>query len=186
LYLRVLGSLTIVYGCMFAGKTTLLLRMSTCLQASKYLVFKPNTDTRSSRNTIRTHNHESNACLDVAEPMEILSNLTSKTKYVFIDEVQFMDPTIIDTIKHLLNKDIKVCCAGLLLDARQAYFGSMKTLVSMAAHKIELFANCKQCSRPATVTHYLGSLESQIEIGGKEKYIALCSICKTGTPELKK
>ena len=179
-------NLTLIYGCMFAGKTTALINEIIGLKPINYLVFKPSVDTRSNKNTICSHENKTLQCIDVEEPMKILSHITPKTKNVFIDETQFMDTSIVKIIEELNGKGIKVTCAGLLFDSSQKYFTGMKLLHKLAAHKIELFASCHDCRTPATITYFHGTKNSQITIGGKDKYTALCGVCfKKGELSLK-
>ena len=162
---------------MFAGKTTALLEIASHLKQEEYLVFKSNIDTRSKPNTILTHKNQTISCIDLAEPTEIIRHLHSNTKFVLIDEVQFLDSSIIPVLSKLLLNNIAVVCAGLLYDARQEFFGSTKAVLNMANQKTELFAECNHCGNAASVTRYLGNLDTQITIGGTERYLALCSSC---------
>jgi thymidine kinase len=162
---------------MFAGKTTALINETIGLKPINYLVFKPSIDTRSKKNTICSHENKILKCIDVAEPMEILSHITPKTKNVFIDETQFMDSSIVELIEGVNDKGVQVTCAGLLFDSSQKHFGSMKLLHECAAHKIQLFASCNDCGTPAIITYFHGTKNSQIRIGGKDKYKALCGAC---------
>lgn len=162
---------------MFAGKTTALINETVGLKPINYLAFKPSIDTRSNKNTICSHENKILQCIDVAKPMEILSHITPKTKHVFIDETQFMDSSVVKLIEGLNDKGIQVTCAGLLFDSSQKYFGSMKLLHKHAYHKIQLFASCNNCGTPAIVTYSHGTKNSQIIIGGKDKYKALCAAC---------
>ena len=89
-----------------------------------------------------------------------------------------MDANLNEVITQLIHSGKEVICAGLLLDSSQSYFKTSKIIHNIAGNRIELYANCVSCSKPANITHYKqGSMLSNVQIGGKELYEPLCSVC---------
>ena len=110
------GSIEIICGSMFSGKTEeLIRRIKRAELANKNIsVFKPFIDNRNEENLIISHdlNEIKATCVNYAK--EIIP-LSKNSDVVGIDEGQFFDDGIIDVANHLANNGIRVIISGLLL-----------------------------------------------------------------------
>src|SRR5581483_5621967 len=102
---------------------------------------------------------------------------------VGIDEVQFFDDGIVDSIAALVERGARVVAAGLAQDFRGLPFGSMPTLLCVAEFVDKLEAVCHRCGGPATMTQRLVNGEpapvkgETIQVGALDSYEARCRAC---------
>jgi thymidine kinase len=99
---------------------------------------------------------------------------------VLIDEAQFLTATQVWQCARLADEaNIPVLCYGLRTDFRGDLFPGSAVLLGIADSLIELKAVC-HCGRKATMNQRIGAegqpvtRGEQTEIGGNERYIALC------------
>ncbi len=90
----------VITGCMFAGKTTELLKRLKKTN-KKYLLIKPKTDTRNSGDRLISHDGIEAQALTVHKLSDIFDKLDN-IQLVAIDEAQFFDHTIIQAINYLV------------------------------------------------------------------------------------
>lgn len=101
---------------------------------------------------------------------------------IICDEAQFLQPWQVDELNDL-SKDlgIQVFCFGLKTDFRTQMFPGSKRLFEVADRLIELETYC-ECGNKAVLTAKfvdgeLATTGKQIDIGGDEKYKAMCYKC---------
>ena len=99
---------------------------------------------------------------------------------VLIDEAQFLSPAQVWQCADLADKaNIPVLCYGLRTDFRGELFPGASVLLGIADSLVELKAVC-HCGRKASMNlrvdeHGVAVSEgAQTEIGGNERYVALC------------
>lgn len=178
------GRLTVVRGCMFAGKTTRLLDAALGYKPVEVMTFKPSTDTRA-LGVIASHDGRRMGAKVLAPDasMDIFKYLTPSVKLVLIDEVQFFAPTIVDAVERLMLFEIDVMCAGLPTDFLRRPFGAMPQLLAIADVVVSLEARCNKCGEPANCTQRMvngkpASAKSPlVMVGGSESYEARCKNC---------
>src|SRR5215208_1878223 len=97
------GSLTVITGSMFSGKTEeLIRRLRRSLYARQSIqAFKHALDTRSELTEIRTHNGVLHEAIAVSTSEELLQKLDETTDVVVIEEAQFFDEGIEDVCRRL-------------------------------------------------------------------------------------
>lgn len=110
------GSITVITGPMFAGKTSRLLRLVRQHRedGQEVLIFKPAIDKRSGDHRVVTHDDDGEAALVVAEVGEIFTHLITEHGYrvIAIDEAQFFHPkTLLLAVKALSGEGIQVIVA---------------------------------------------------------------------------
>ena len=179
------GSLTVICGCMFSGKTDELIRLvRRSLHARKRVqVFKSGMDTRCDASTIRTHDDMRFQAMTVASSKELESLLEPTVQVVGIEEVQFLDEGVVGVCRRLADRGVQVIVAGLDQDFRGQPFGVMPTLLAYAENVQKLHAICKVCGGEATRTQRLVDGrpaawdEPTILIGADESYEARCRRC---------
>lgn len=174
--------LVVVSGCMFAGKTTELMRQITLEEYAKHRVqvFKPLIDTRYSDFSIASHTGGRLQAEPVPDSMSILDIVRKKTQVVGIDEVQFFDAGIVEVCGILVCRGLRVIVAGLPLDFRGEDFGEMPRLLARAEEVITVHARCTVCGEKAYRTQRLVNGEPAcyedpiVLIGANESYEARC------------
>ena len=178
------GSLEIICGSMFSGKSEELIRRMKRAEFAKLpaIVFKPAVDSRRGINLVTSHNGFSVNSTPISNPKEIV-NLSAQKIVVGIDEVQFFPKEIINVICTLVESGKRVIAAGLDLDFRGVPFGTMPTLMAIADTITKLKAICMDCGNEAHFTQRLVSGQPAryhdpiIMLGAEEKYQARCRNC---------
>jgi len=176
------GSLEVVCGSMFCGKTEELIRRlrRATIAKQKVQVFKPAIDQRYSDLQVKSHAGMAYDAIPITAAKEILSHLESDTTVVGIDEIQFLDAEIIPIVAYLADKGIRVIAAGLDLDFRGEPFGSMPILMAKAERVDKLQAICMVCGEYACRTQRLVNGKPAryddpiVIVGAAELYEARC------------
>ena len=172
------GSIEVICGSMFSGKTEELIRRLRRAQIAKLEVeiFKPKTDTRYDDTAVVSHNSNSIQSTPVENSSAILL-LSSNTQVVGIDEAQFFDEDLPDVCIKLANKGIRVIIAGLDMDFKGKPFGPMPALMAIAEDVTKVHAICVVCGSPASFSYRKVASDSTILLGEKESYEPRCRIC---------
>ena len=176
------GSLTVITGSMFSGKTEeLIRRLRRALHARRSVqVFKHALETRSDLTEIRSHNgvpHEAGA---VSTSEELLERIEPETDVVAVEEAQFFDEGIVDACRSLADSGYQVIVAGLDMDFRGRPFGPMPSLLAEADEVVKLRAICARCGRDASRSQRLidgkpaPASAPTILVGAQESYEARC------------
>ncbi|UKI50929.1 MAG: thymidine kinase [Clostridium sp.] len=179
------GTIEVICGPMFAGKTEELIRRVKRMQFAKkeFVVFKPQIDDRYSVDEVVSHSHLKFKAINISKPNEMLKYIKSTTQAIVIDEVQFFDESILDIIDSLANNGLRVICAGLDCDFRGKPFGIIPSLLAMAEHITKLTAICACCGEDATCTQRIINGRPAfyddpiILVGATESYEPRCRRC---------
>ena len=172
------GSIEVVCGSMFSGKTEELIRRMKRAKFAKQKVeiFKPTIDTRYSDEDVVSHDHNVIQSTPVDSSQNIL--LLAEGIYVVgIDEAQFFDMGIVDVCQQLADRGIRVIVAGLDMDYKGVPFGPMPALLAIAEDVYKTHAICVHCGDLAYVSHRLVSSEKRVLLGETESYEPLCRAC---------
>ena len=104
------GSIEVVCGSMFSGKTEELIRRVRRAQIAKQKVqvFKPVMDNRYAVEKITSHSGLHVEAIPVADAETILDQVASDTTVVAIDEVQFFDWRIAGVVNLLADRGLRV------------------------------------------------------------------------------
>ena len=180
-----LGSIEVICGPMFAGKSEEIIRRIRRIEYAKRKVvcFKPKIDNRYSLNEIVSHNKNRKASYVISSSQEIMPFIDETTYAVVIDEVQFFDEGIIDVCENLANLGIRVIVGGLDLDFKGEPFSIMPLLLARAEYVIKLTAICVKCGENATRTQRIingkpAYYDDKIVIvGASETYEPRCRRC---------
>lgn len=172
------GSIEVICGSMFSGKTEELIRRLRRAQIAKLNVeiFKPKTDVRYDEIAIVSHDLNSIQSTPVENSASILL-LGTNTEVVGIDEAQFFDEGLPEVCNKLANRGIRVIIAGLDMDFQGQPFGPMPALMCIAELVTKVHAVCVQCGGPATYSYRTVANESKVLLGEKESYEPRCRIC---------
>lgn len=172
------GSIEVVCGSMFSGKTEELIRRLNRARIArlKVEIFSPKTDTRFSEDALVSHNANSIPSTPVENASSILL-FSSDVHVVGIDEAQFFDDELPDVCNILANRGIRVIVAGLDMDFKGRPFGPMPAIMAMAESVTKLQAVCVRCGNPALYSYRLVPDENKILLGEKETYEPRCRVC---------
>ncbi len=172
------GSIEVICGSMFSGKTEELIRRLRRAQIAKLNVeiFKPKTDTRYDETAVVSHDSNSISSTPVESSSAILV-LGANTQVVGIDEAQFFDEELPDVCTQLANKGIRVIIAGLDMDFSGKPFGPMPALMAIADDVSKVHAICLQWGGPAMYSYRTVTDKSQLLLGEKDSYEPRCRAC---------
>jgi thymidine kinase len=171
------GSIEVVCGPMFSGKTEELIRRVKRAQIArqKVQIFKPAIDNRYHESEVVSHSSLSMEATPVNSSVEILQKVFDSTRVVAIDEVQFFDDNITIVVEKLARRGIRVIAAGLDQDFMGKPFGPMASLLAIADSVNKIHAICTVCGAPATKTFRKDSKNSaQVLVGETDLYEARC------------
>ncbi len=183
--MKVKGSLEVICGSMFSGKSEELIRRVKRAQIArqKVQVFKPSVDNRFGINKVSSHSGLEETALPVDHPHDILDLLEDSTQVVAIDEVQFFVNEVVDICDTLAHKGYRVIVAGLDMDFRGEPFGPMPFLMAIAESVDKLRAICVVCGADASHSQRIidgrpADYDSPtVLIAASEKYEARCRSC---------
>ncbi|XP_061471863.1 thymidine kinase, cytosolic isoform X3 [Rhineura floridana] len=141
------GQIQVIFGPMFSGKSTELMRRVRRFQIAQYkcLLINYAKDTRYCVNGVSTHDRNT---------MEALSACCLK-----------------DVHQEALGS------AVIGIDEGQFAFGNILQLVPLAESVVKLNAVCMECYREASYTKRLGAEKEVEVIGGADKYHSVCRVC---------
>ena len=172
------GSIEVICGSMFSGKTEELIRRMKRAQFAKQKVeiYKPCIDVRYSEDEVVSHDSHSIPSTPIDSPASMLL-LSSDVEVVGIDEAQFFDDTIIEVVQTLANRGVRVIIAGLDTDFMGKPFGPMPALMAVAEEVQKVHAICVKCGSPANHSHRLSENDQLVVLGETDIYEPLCRHC---------
>jgi thymidine kinase len=172
------GSIEVICGSMFSGKTEELIRRMKRAQFAKQKVeiYKPCIDVRYSEDQVVSHDSHSIPSIPIDTPAKML-DISSDVEVVGIDEAQFFDNTLVDVVQTLANKGIRVIIAGLDTDFLGKPFGPMPALMAVAEDIQKVHAICVKCGSPANHSHRLSASDELVVLGETDIYEPLCRHC---------
>ena len=172
------GSIEVICGSMFSGKTEELIRR---LKRAKFAkqnvqIFKPCIDVRYSEDEVVSHDSHSINSTPISSP-EMMLDIADDVQVVGIDEAQFFDNTIIEVVQTLANRGVRVIIAGLDTDFLGKPFGPMPALMAVAEDIQKVHAICVRCGSPANHSHRLSKSDELVVLGETDIYEPLCRHC---------
>jgi len=172
------GSVEVITGSMFSGKTEELIRRLRRAQFAGLIVeiFKPALDNRYSGSRVVSHDEKSIVSTPVDNASAILL-LAGDINVVGIDEAQFFDSSIVDVCNELADKGVRIVIAGLDMDFMGKPFGPMPDLLAIAEYVTKLHAICMRCGNLAQYSFRKSDEEQIVVLGEKDKYEPLCRSC---------
>lgn len=175
-------SLEIVLGPMFSGKSSYALSYIRKQKAiGRYVIaVKPSLDKRYSDTLeIVTHNQDKIPCVVWDSTVPLSPNrFMIQSDCVVVEEAQFF--TGLSTFcEFLMNRGIHIVLVGLDGDTTQKPFQNLLDCIPLANRVTKLNALCSMCrdGTDAPFTRYKtlpDQVEGQIDVGGAEKYQAVC------------
>ena len=173
------GSLHVITGCMFSGKTEELLRLlrRASVGGRSVILVRPAVDTRSPAAVAESRSGTSYECTSVAQAADIAATvMRTPVEVVAIDEIEFFGLEVAEIANRLATDGYEVIVAGLDTDFAGRPFGALPTLLAQADSVTKLTAVCTfpGCGADATRTQRLVNNEPAaiddplIVIGGTE------------------
>lgn len=177
------------YGAMGSSKTAqaLITKYNYEENDLKVWLIKPSADTRDGIQTLRSRIGLS-AQVEVIPPeMDIVQRFgqsqLNQCDVIIVDECQFLTPEQIDQLRSIVNDyNIPVMCFGLRTDFQTRLFPGSLRLMEIADTIQEIKTIC-DCGAKATVnaridkTGHIITQGAQVELGGNDRYIAMCHKC---------
>jgi thymidine kinase len=173
------GSIEVITGSMFSGKSEELIRRVRRAQIARQRVqlFKPQIDARYSAAEIVSHSEMKMPSQVVDEATAILPLVKDDTEVVAIDEGQFFDASLVQVVDALANRGLRVIVAGLDQDYRGRPFEPMPQLMAVAEYVDKTLAVCMRCGAPANRSQRLVATADRVVVGGAGQYEARCRRC---------
>jgi thymidine kinase len=177
-----LNDLLVIYGCMYANKSTELINLANKLtnHGYKVLAIKFIDDTRyephneNGVTSIISHNGISYPAVSVRYLNDCVDKL-SDVDTVIIDEGQFFSD-LIEFAELVCGMKKTIVVAGLDLTFQKLPFGQMPELIKKASWSMKLRAKCN-CGAPAEFTKRIVASTEVVLIGGSEMYLPVCEKC---------
>lgn len=177
-YKKKVGSIEVIAGSMFSGKTEELIRRLKRAKIAKQKVeiYKPAIDVRYSETEVVSHDENSIRSTPVENSANILL-LSGNVDVIGIDEAQFFDKGLIEVAEKLADMGVRVIIAGLDMDFKGVPFGPIPGLMAIADYITKVHAICVKCGNVAQFSHRLSEKEQVVLLGEKNIYEPLCRGC---------
>lgn len=173
------------YGVMGSSKTAnaLMKKFNFEEHGRNVVLLKPSIDNRDGKLTVKSRVGLSCEAVLVDKESKI-SQILKDQKYIdiiIVDEAQFLTASQVDELRDFANRGVMVMCYGLKTDFMGKLFEGSKRLVEVADTIREIQSMCK-CGRKAIINARYEGDEiiyngDQFDIGGNDKYVALCYQC---------
>ena len=177
------GSLVVVTGCMFSGKSEFLVaRLDEAGRTGRSTAaFKHSSDNRYTRRGIITHNGRRFRAVAVPDASRMVE-MAGNADLVVVDEAQFFGGDLVEVCRHLATSGREVVVAGLDLDSWGLPFGPMPDLLQIADRVVHLHSVCARCGKEADHTQRLAPIAGQKMVGGTDCYEPRCAACFLAPP----
>jgi thymidine kinase len=179
-----MGSLEVICGPMFSGKTEELIRRlkRAVIAKRRVQVFKPRIDARYDAEAVVSHSAQRLHSIVVDDAFDIFDKLLPDTEVVGIDEVQFLGPGALEVCQRLADRGLRVVVAGLDQDYRGAPFDPMPQLLAVAEYITKELAICVVCGGPGSRSQRTIAAEERVVVGAAGQYEARCRKCFSPEP----
>ncbi len=186
------GKLYFRYGTMGSAKTALLLTTAYNFEERKmrYLCLKPVIDTRDKKNVIRSRIGIERECRWIYPESNLYEDIKQYFRetgaivdWFLVDEAQFLTAEQVDQLSMVVDDfGSNVICYGLRTDFKTHLFEGSQRLFEIADTIDEIKSTCT-CGHKTIVNARIdanGDILTegqQVEIGGDDRYIAVCRKC---------
>lgn len=172
------GSIEVICGSMFSGKTEELLRRLKRAEFAKMktIVFKPKVDSRYNKKNVVSHNKNKIQSIPIEKAKDILEHIDI-AQIIAIDEAQFLNDDLVDVCTKLANKGKRIIIAGLDMDFLGQPFGVIPKLLAIAEKITKVQAICIDCGDNASYSFRKTNEKKLIKLGEQNEYKPLCRYC---------
>jgi thymidine kinase len=172
------GHIELILGPMFSGKTTELLRRLRRYEIARHkcLLIKHKSDDRYSESDVQTHDKIVRKAISCTLLSELEFDDFKNVSVIGIDEGQFFEdlPEFCDRMSSAGKIVVVSALSGTF---KRELFASVKRVLPYAESWTHLKAVCMDCGREAPFTKRIVGGEQEVEIGGEDKYKAVCRQC---------
>ena len=175
------GSIHVIIGCMFSGKTTELLRNVKRYKSigKTTMVLNYSLDERYGKDSVISHDSLGVPAHMISDFEELYTNSNlndeyNNSEYIFINEGQFFKnlKSFCERAANIDNKIVYVC--GLDGDYKQEKFGELIDLIPICESVVKLTALCKICGANASFTKRIVNSDETVLIGTGDMYQPVC------------
>lgn len=177
------GSLVVIRGCMFSGKTErLIARLRSARERGlRVVAFKHQIDDRYDATHLVTHRDERFDALRAADATQI-ERQSATADVVGIDEGQFFGGALIAVVQRLVDGGKRVIIAGIDNDAWGRPFQPLPTLAALADEDVLTAAPCTKCGGEARYSQRMVTVDTNFMVGGVGDYEPRCAACFAPLP----
>lgn len=173
------GSLHLILGPMFSGKTTKIIDLYNNYISNNQNVAVINYigDKRYHDYKLSTHDNVMIDCINTECITDVLNlPIIEQANIILINEGQFFKDIFETTLQLVeqLNKTVHIC--GLDGDFKRNKFGRLLELIPFCDTVEKLHSICNNCKKPALFSFRVSNETGQVVIGN-QNYIPLCRIC---------
>ncbi len=172
------GSIEVIVGSMYSGKTEELIRRlrRALIARQRVEIFKPGLDDRYAKDAIVSHSELRIPSRSIRKASEILG-YAHEAQVIGIDEGQFLGADLVVVCERLARMGKRVIVAGLDQDYLARPFEPMPQLLAIAEYITKTLAICVVCGAPANRTYRKVQRGGRVVVGGAEIYEARCRRC---------
>ncbi len=173
------------YGVMGSSKTACaLMKKFSFEEKNRHVVLaKPSIDNRDGKSLVKSRIGLACEAICIDKDANVKDTLAAlgKIDVIIVDEAQFLSCEQVNQLRRLADSGVMVMCYGLKTDYMGNLFEGSRRLLEISDSIREIQSMCK-CGKKAIINArynngkiiYTGN---QIDIGGNDKYIALCHSC---------
>ena len=174
-----LGSIEVICGSMFSGKTEELIRRlrRALIARQRVQIFQPRVDDRFGLGELVSHSKTRIEAVVVENSADIIAGLDDRTQVVGIDELQFLDDGVVSVCERLADEGRRVIVAGLDQDYTGRPFEPIPTLMAVAEYVTKSLAVCVRCGAPANRSQRTIAEQRRVVVGATDSYEARCRRC---------
>jgi len=168
------GSLTVICGPMFTGKTTALIeRMLAAREtgAGAVVAVKPSLDDRYHPTDLTTHDGKSLPAQTIDRPEQLAG---FEGDVIGLDEAHFFESGLHAPVMALVDRGAHVILAGLDRTSMNQPFGEMGRLLVEADEVVKLAGHCAVCGGKAVHTVRLFDSTESVVVGGPGMFENRC------------
>lgn len=157
-----------------------------------HLCFKPVTDTREEKNLIRSRIGIERECKWIYPETDLYAEISNMNEsgaelpeWILVDEAQFLSASHVDQLARIVDDfGCNIICYGLRTDFKTNLFEGSRRLFEVADSIDEVKSTCS-CGGKTIVNARIDGKGriitegEQVEIGGNDRYIAVCRRCWT-------
>lgn len=178
-----MAELTVVCGCMFAGKTRRLIELLQAHQQAgrRVAAFKHALDTRYDPCRLATHDQRRFRAEAVRDSAELTVRCEG-WEVVGVDEAHFFGRSLTAACETICSRGQILLLAGLDHDAWGRPFPPVPELAARAGRVETLTTRCSRCGQPARYSQRLVPVTDPAMVGGPAEYEARCRACFTPLP----
>ena len=172
------GSIEVICGSMFSGKTEELIRRLGRAKIAKQnvIICKPCIEDRYDKDKVVSHNMRAIDCIGISDATDIIE-LCKDKEVIGIDEAQFFNNNLVEVCNQLANQGVRVIIAALDMDYEGNPFEPIPQLMSIAEDVTKVRAICIKCGDLANYSYRIVNKDEQILLGEKKEYEARCRNC---------